>query len=99
MRIESVAARIGITSLAYLWQRSQEQLLTDIIASGVKAIIIKTAALGLNKKHVGMMLDGDALEYLTTLHDKYDLHVCGEGGEYESLTLDCPLYRYARHHI
>ena len=24
---------------------------------------------------------------------KFDVHVCGEGGEYESLTLDCPLYQ------
>lgn len=24
---------------------------------------------------------------------KYQLNVCGEGGEYESLTLDCPLFK------
>jgi hypothetical protein len=29
---------------------------------------------------------------LRRLHNKYGFHVCGEGGEYESLTLDCPLF-------
>ena len=24
---------------------------------------------------------------------RYGVNVCGEGGEYESLTLDCPLFR------
>ncbi|CAN7994878.1 unnamed protein product, partial [Ixodes hexagonus] len=24
---------------------------------------------------------------------KYGLNVCGEGGEYETVTLDCPLFR------
>jgi diphthamide synthase (EF-2-diphthine--ammonia ligase) len=26
--------------------------------------------------------------------DEYGCHPCGEGGEYETLTLDCPLFRY-----
>ena len=26
----------------------------------------------------------------------YGSYVCGEGGEYESLTLDCPLFLHAR---
>ena len=25
--------------------------------------------------------------------DKYNLNVCGEGGEYETFTLDCPLFK------
>lgn len=25
--------------------------------------------------------------------EKYQLNVCGEGGEYETLTLDCPLFK------
>ena len=27
------------------------------------------------------------------LHEKYGLDVCGEGGEYESLVVDCPLFK------
>ena len=27
------------------------------------------------------------------LSKKYGVHVCGEGGEYETFTLDCPLFK------
>ena len=31
--------------------------------------------------------------HLTNMHDRYGSHVCGEGGEFESFVLDCPLYK------
>ncbi|KAG8449586.1 hypothetical protein GDO86_016291 [Hymenochirus boettgeri] len=30
---------------------------------------------------------------LVKLSDRFGVHICGEGGEYETLTLDCPLFR------
>ena len=27
-------------------------------------------------------------------NDLYGSHICGEGGEYETLTLDCPLFKH-----
>ena len=38
--------RLGLTSLAYLWRRNQEELLNEIIKCDVRAILIKVAALG-----------------------------------------------------
>lgn len=39
------------------------------------------------------------MSYITVLmrgpvaqHRKYGINVCGEGGEYETFTLDCPLF-------
>lgn len=32
-------------------------------------------------------------DHLLKLREKYGMNVCGEGGEYESLTLDCPLFK------
>jgi diphthine-ammonia ligase len=26
-------------------------------------------------------------------NERFDLHICGEGGEYETFTLDCPLFK------
>ena len=26
-------------------------------------------------------------------HADFDFHICGEGGEFETVTLDCPLYK------
>ena len=34
---------------------------------------------------------------LLRLHDKYGVNVCGEGGEYETFTLDSPLFRQVQY--
>ncbi|CAH2041533.1 unnamed protein product, partial [Iphiclides podalirius] len=93
IRVENVCQRLGLVCLAYLWRRNQKELLQEMIASGVEAIIIKVAALGLDPKvHLGMSIR-DIQPHLLVMQEKYGLNVCGEGGEYETFTLDCPLFR------
>jgi len=51
-------SRLGLISLAYLWQRDQKLLLQEMIQSGVHAVIIKVACLGLQPtKHLGKSLE------------------------------------------
>lgn len=90
-RVESVCARLGLTSLAYLWERSQAELLDEIIAGGVDARIIKTAAYGLGRKHLGRSLS-EIRDELVKMNSMFGLHLCGEGGEYETLVFDSPLF-------
>lgn len=33
---------------------------------------------------------------LRSLRDRFGCNVCGEGGEYETLTLDCPAFKHSR---
>ncbi|KAF5115793.1 hypothetical protein DV495_000005 [Geotrichum candidum] len=90
-RVENVCQRLGLTSLAYLWERSQAELLDEIIASGVDARIIKTAAYGLGVRHLGKSL-GEIRAELVKMNRMFGLHLCGEGGEYETLVVDSPLF-------
>ncbi|KAM9787957.1 diphthine--ammonia ligase isoform 3-T5 [Syngnathus typhle] len=93
VRLENVCLRLGLQSLAYLWRRDQESLLSEMISSDVHAILIKVAALGLDPdKHLGKSL-ADMAPHLKQLSQKYGVHICGEGGEYETFTLDCPLFK------
>ena len=41
VRVEGVCARLGWTCCAYLWRRSQEELLSEMIACGLQAVLIK----------------------------------------------------------
>lgn len=91
-RVVHVCERLGLTSLAYLWHRNQEELLTEMVANEVHAILVKVACMGLTNKHVGRSI-AEMLPILKSLNAKFGIHICGEGGEFESLTLDCPLYR------
>ncbi|KAG5176959.1 hypothetical protein JKP88DRAFT_202739 [Tribonema minus] len=91
-RVESVCSRIGLASLAPLWQRDQAELLQDMITSNMDAILIKVASLGLDPhKHLGKSVARLQPHFLT-LAARHGFHVCGEGGEYETLTLDCPAF-------
>jgi diphthine-ammonia ligase len=67
-----------------------------MIESGIEAVLVKVAALGLDPhRHLGRTLA--AMEpALHSLRDRFGCNVCGEGGEYETLTLDCPAFRRGR---
>lgn len=34
--------------------------------------------------------------HLLQMHAKYGLHICGEGGEFETFVLDCPRFKHKR---
>jgi len=90
LRIENVCSRLGFTSLAFLWQSDQESLLKEMIDFGMEAILIKIAAFGLTEAFLGCSIQ-ELCPQLCKLSTTMDLNPCGEGGEYESLTLYCPI--------
>ena len=95
-RVEAVCADLGLVSYAFLWRRPQDRLLGEMVAQGLEAVLVKVAGLGLEPgKHLGRTL-GAMRPHLLRLHERFGCHVCGEGGEFESLTLDCPLFEHGR---
>lgn len=84
--------RLGLKSLAYLWARDQPTLLQEMIDAGMHCVIIKVACYKLSAKHLNHSLQ-ELQPYFLQLQKEFEMNVCGEGGEYESLTLDCPLFK------
>lgn len=96
LRVESVCSRLGLVSLAYMWRQDQTLLLEEMIRRGIVAITVKVAAMGLKPSaHLGKEL-AELKSHLLQMNESFGINVCGEGGEYETLTLDCPLFRNAR---
>lgn len=92
-RVRNVCKRLELEVLAYLWQMDQKQLLSSMIEEGLEAILIKVAAIGLvPEQHLGKSLK-EMQSKLLELENKYGINVCGEGGEFETFTLDCPLFK------
>lgn len=93
VRVENVCARLNLTPLAYLWQRDQDELIEEMVGCKIEAILIKVAALGLEPAmHLGKTI-AELKDHLRRMSGRFGNNVCGEGGEYESLTLDCPLFK------
>ena len=94
LRVENVSRRLGLVSLAPLWQRAQSSILDLIDAAAIDAKIIKVASYGLRFEHLGRstrQLHG----YLLQLAD-FGVNCAGEGGEFESFVCDCPLFQHKR---
>ncbi len=92
LRVENAASRVGMLSLAPLWRRNQSELLQEMISVGVEAVIIKVAGVGLDASHLGRTL-AEMQGTLEKLNDMYGSHVCGEGGEFETLVLSMPNFK------
>ncbi|GMF05840.1 unnamed protein product [[Candida] boidinii] len=67
----------------------------EMCQSEMEARIIKVAAIGLNDKHLGMTLQ-EIHPTLLNLNNKFGVHICGEGGEFETLVLDAPFFKKGR---
>jgi len=90
-RVENVCERLGLTSLAMLWNRDQKDLLDEMIQNDMSAVLVKVCSMGLEQRHLGKTIK-ELRDYMFKLDRDFGFHVCGEGGEYETITLDCPLF-------
>lgn len=94
-RVANICDRLHLVSLAYLWQADQGKLIQEMVDDHVEAVLIKVAAGGLSADNLGKSIR-EMIPKLHELNHKYGVNVCGEGGEYETLTLDCPLFQKER---
>lgn len=94
LRVEDVCRRLGLVSYSPLWQVAGAKVLEMVRDGHVDARLIKTASMGLNpRRHLGRSLaDEDVADLLLDLEERYQIHPAGEGGEFESIVLDCPLF-------
>jgi diphthine-ammonia ligase len=47
VRVEHVCQRLGLVSLAFLWEREQDGLLKSMVDFGLNAVLIKVACMGM----------------------------------------------------
>jgi len=87
-RIDKICRDLKLESIAPLWHINPEQYLNDLIKDNFKVIIVGIAAEGLTKDFLGKEINNNFINKIK----KLKIHLGGEGGEYESLVLDCPLF-------
>ncbi len=93
LRIENVCGRLGLLSLSPLWRQPQRLLLKEMIESGLDAVLVKVSSLGLDpSKHLGRSIR-QLFPVFERLWEDHRSHICGEGGEYETLSLDGPIFK------
>ena len=92
-RIDRICKELELESIAPLWQIDAEKYMETLISDGFEVIIIGVAAEGFDKGWLGRNINRNTIEDLKKLNEKYKIHLAGEGGEYETFVLDCPLFK------
>jgi len=67
--------------------------MNNLLTEDFKFIFSSVAAMGLNKEWLGREIERKDIALLSELSKKYKLNVAGEGGEFESFVIDCPLFK------
>lgn len=90
-RVKAITDRLGIGLFTPLWHMDTEGLLREV-AARMDVILVVTAAEGLDESFLGAHIDDALIARLKKVAAKYRINLVGEGGEYESLTLNAPFY-------
>lgn len=92
-RVEEICKKLKLKMLAPFWKKDVEKYLKYLLANNFKLIFTAVAAEGLDESWIGKRLNEEVIEKLKELNKKYQIHLAGEGGEYETFVLDCPLFK------
>jgi ABC transporter with metal-binding/Fe-S-binding domain ATP-binding protein len=92
-RIEKICHELEIKSFAPIWHKNQELILREQINAGFKIIIVGVFAYGFDETWLGKTIDGKTIDAITQLRKKYAINTAGEGGEFETLTIDGPIFK------
>ncbi len=92
-RIQKICTKLKIKCLNPLWKINPFDYLNDLVKNKFKVIIIGVFAYPLNQSWLGKEIDNKLIEEITKVHKKYKVHLTGEGGEFETFVLNCPLFK------
>lgn len=92
-RIERICKDLGLKLSAPLWGKDPKTLWNEILKLGFKVMITSVSCEGLNRSWLGKVIDRKSLDRLEALSKKYSFHLGGEGGEFETLVVDGPIFK------
>ncbi len=89
-KVERICYELGLKHFAPLWGKDPKKIMREMLDAGFKAKIVSVSALGLDESWVGREINEETIEELVRLHERYGIHISGEGGEYETSVIDGP---------
>ncbi len=92
-RIQKICDKLNLECFNPLWQKNELEYLEELIKEKFKVIIVGVYAYPLDKSWLGKEINKDFIKQVKELNTKYKIHPAGEGGEFETFVLDCPLFK------
>lgn len=92
-RINKICSDLNLISLAPLWHKEPAELLRSMLSAGFEIIITAVAAPPLDESWLGRKIDEETIKELIKLNKQYGISIVGEGGEFETFVINCPLFK------
>ncbi len=94
-RVTRMCQELALKTYAPLWHKDQATLLRELLSAGFDIRMTRIAADGLDRTWLGRRLEETDVDRLVALKRSIGLHPGGEGGEYETIVLDGPVFQHA----
>ena len=91
-RIQKICDKYNLKCFNPLWKKDQIELLKELIDNDFKIMIIGVFAYPLDESWLGRIIDQKFILDVENLQEKYKINPAGEGGEFESYVVNCPLF-------
>lgn len=92
-RIERMCEKLGIISFCPMWHHDPNEHMNSLIDHGFDVRIVSVSSEGLDESWLGEKITKESLDKLKKLSEKYRFNLDGEGGEFETITLDAPHFK------
>ena len=89
----NICEKHGLKLISPLWQIDQYDYMNKLLTNNFTIQIIGVSAMGLEANWLGTNITPINLQNLILLSKKYGFNIAFEGGEAETLVLDCPIFR------
>jgi ABC transporter with metal-binding/Fe-S-binding domain ATP-binding protein len=91
-RIQKVCRELDLWCFNPLWLKDQIELLNELVRSDFRVVISGVFAFPLDESFLGRVIDGEMVEKLSEVSERYGFNPAGEGGEMETTVLDAPFF-------
>jgi len=92
-KFNKICERYNLKLISPLWQIDQYDYMNNLLKNNFVIQIISVSSMGLDVNSLGIILNHSTLQDLFKLSRKYGFNISFEGGEAETIVLDCPIFR------
>ena len=89
-----ICESLNLTLISPVWHKDQKEYMKNLIDSDFHFIVASVSSDGLDEYWLGKEIMREELEKLEKLSKKYGFNQNFEGGEAETLVIDCPIFEY-----
>ena len=89
---KNICTKLNLQMISPLWKTNQKEHMNNLLESKFRFMITSVSSAGLDESWLGKEIKKEDIDKLEKLAIKHGFNLSFEGGEAETLVLDCPLF-------